>query len=229
MVSAIIVAAGSGRRMGKATPKQYLYLKGSLVIVHTLRALDACPSIEQMILVLPPGDLMLGREEILSSAAFSKEIRLIEGGETRQASVFNGLQAIDEKDGIVVIHDGVRPFVRSDQIETCIAYATRHGACVLGVPVNDTLKRLDSRQIINGTVARESLWQAQTPQVFRYELIKAAHERARLNEFTGSDDALLIERLGGQVGVVCGSRYNIKITTEEDLLLAGAILDARLN
>jgi len=223
MVSAIVVAAGSGRRMGREAPKQFIDLKGIPIVVHSLRALEASPSIDQMILVLREEDLIFARDEILPALEFSAKIRLVSGGATRQASVFNGIQAIESQSCIVVVHDGVRPFTRPQHIEACIAHAKAYGACVLGVPVTDTLKRVDSHKVITGTLDRVSIWHAQTPQAFRYELILRAHERAIQEGYVASDDALLVEKLGEHVGVIRGSKYNVKITTEEDLILAEAI------
>lgn len=214
--------------MGHATRKQYLYLGGCPLVVHALRAFDDCPSVEQLLLILPRDDLAFGRDNLLAGHAFRKKIRLVAGGETRQSSVFNGIRAIEKQDDIVVIHDGVRPFVRPEQIEACITHAARNGACILGVPVNDTLKRIDRDRLITATVPREKVWRAQTPQAFRYALIAAAHESARREGFTASDDALLLERLGEKVGMIHGSEYNIKITTPEDLALAERIFEAKL-
>ena len=154
-------------------------------------------------------------------------IRLVPGGAERQDSVFNGLQAAGDGPGVVVIHDGVRPFVSARQIAACAENALKYGACILGIPAQDTLKRTDAHGDIRETVKRDWLWLAQTPQAFRIDLIKSAHEAARSNGVSGTDDAFLVEQIGIPVKMIKGSPLNIKITTEDDLLLAEAILNSR--
>jgi len=138
--------------------------------------------------------------------------------------VYNGLLAMEGHGGIVAIHDGVRPFVQPSQIAECIAQAEASGACMLGMPVGDTLKRVGSSNIIERTVLRDNIWQAQTPQAFQYQLIRAAHEKAMDEGFSGTDDASLVERYGGQVKILEGSATNIKITHPEDLVIAEALM-----
>jgi 2-C-methyl-D-erythritol 4-phosphate cytidylyltransferase len=156
-----------------------------------------------------------------------RPIRVVAGGADRQQSVFNGLSAAgEEPDEVVIVHDGVRPFVTCRQITDCAAEAARSGACVIGVPVVDTLKSLDRKGCIRCTVERKGLWQAQTPQAFRYPLIRKAHESARQHGIPATDDALLVERLGVPISMLPGSRTNLKITTPEDLALARAMWGA---
>ena len=224
MISALIVAGGSGVRMKDSRPKQYIPLKGLPIVAHTLRAFDACPRIDQLVWVMPQDDLEKCGQPLLSSIGLKKPVLRVAGGPRRQDSVYNGLKAIASDDGIVAIHDGVRPFVRSAQIVACILGAEAMGACILGIPAHDTLKQVDAFGGIVQTLSRESIWLAQTPQVFRCDLIRAAHEKARSDGVTGTDDAFLVERMGKPVGVIPGSRFNIKITTPEDLVLAEAIL-----
>ena len=156
----------------------------------------------------------------------SRNITLIPGGDRRQTSVYNGLQQIGSNCRIVVIHDGVRPFVRPDEINACIDGALEFGACILAVPAHDTLKRVNRSGRIVNTVARDTIWLAQTPQAFRHDLIQKAHRRARVEGFEGTDDASLVERLDETVVIHPGSRRNLKITDEEDLIIARALLDA---
>jgi len=153
-------------------------------------------------------------------------LNLVPGGEQRQNSVYNGLQAIDKKTDTVVIHDGVRPFIQPDELESCILGARKFGACILGIPAGDTIKYVGKSGFIEKTLARDSIWLAQTPQAFKYELITRAHETARRDGYTGSDDASLVERLGVGVKIINGSKNNIKITVREDLVIARAMLDA---
>ncbi len=153
-----------------------------------------------------------------------KKPDIIAGGSERQDSVYNGLLAVNEKESTVVIHDGVRPFVSPDQIEECVKQAVLHGACILGLPASDTLKIVNGSGYIEKTMKRDAVWLAQTPQAFNYALIKKAHDCARKDGFTGTDDASLVERVGGKVKVINGSINNIKITTPEDLAIAMSII-----
>lgn len=224
-VIAIIVAAGKGLCLNDPLKKQYHLVVGMPIVVHTLRVFDGCRLIDDILLVVAEEDLEFCRTEIIPCAKLEKKITLVPGGPQRQDSVYNGLQKIDAHDSIVVIHDGVRPFVTRDQLEACINEARVHGACILGVPAYDTLKRVTAKRNIVKTVDRENIWFAQTPQAFRCDLIKRAHERARQQGFIATDDAALIEQIGGKVKIIPGSRNNIKITHPEDLKLARILLE----
>jgi 2-C-methyl-D-erythritol 4-phosphate cytidylyltransferase len=223
-VSAIIVAGGRGIRMGGDVRKQYLRLGEHPVLAHTLAAFDAHKETEKIFLVIPKDDFDFCRD-MLSSVQLQKEVILTPGGETRQDSVYNGLSAAEGTCGIVLIHDAVRPFVSAEQITACISGARECGACILGLPVHDTLKQIKYGDYIDKTLNREAIWLAQTPQAFQYDLIRNAHEAARKQGYIGTDDASLLERLGKKVKIISGSRYNIKITTPEDMRLAKAILE----
>jgi 2-C-methyl-D-erythritol 4-phosphate cytidylyltransferase len=222
-VSAIIVAAGQGRRMAGDQRKQYLALAGLPILTRTLMVFDRCDTIDEIILVVPEGDIGFCRETILKPEGLSRKIDLVPGGERRQDSVFNGLLAVNPDCRIIVIHDGVRPFVQNDHITACIAGARQFGACITGVPACETLKQVDTSDHIIRTLKRDDVWLAQTPQAFRYDLIRKAHDRARIENFSATDDASLVERLGGTVKIITGSRNNIKITVKEDLEIAGWI------
>jgi len=223
-VSAIIVAAGSGRRMAGDIPKQYLPIGGIPVLVHTLRVFCSAPFIEQIFLVVRSEDLSFCSEKILTFEAFSKEIKLVEGGAERQDSVYNGLLAADGRpDDIVVIHDGVRPFLTPLQLSECVETARCDGACILGLPVSSTLKMVNPTGIIKKTLTRDHIWQAQTPQAFRFSIIMEAHTAARKAGLKTTDDAMLLELSGIDVRVIRGSGTNLKITTPEDLAMAEAI------
>jgi 2-C-methyl-D-erythritol 4-phosphate cytidylyltransferase len=155
------------------------------------------------------------------------EIHLVAGGIERQDSVYRGIQAVSGQRGaVVVIHDAVRPFVSSRLIEACAAEASVSGACIAGMPLMDTAKLVNSGQIAR-TLDRNTIWLAQTPQAFELDLIRTAHEKARLDRFMGTDDAMLVERLGRKVRIIPGSRLNMKITTPEDLALAEGILNRK--
>lgn len=223
-VHAIIVAAGKGSRMSGSVRKQYIALDGIPILGHTLNLFDRCAMVNQMIVVVPDEDLDFCRKEILSCAKIQKDLNLIAGGAQRQDSVYNALQVIEADEGIVIVHDGVRPFVRQGQLAACINGAAEMGACILGIPAFDTVKKINPKNEIIKTHQRDMLWLAQTPQVFEINLIKKAHEKAKQEGFAGTDDASLVERLGAVVKIIPGSRSNMKITNSEDLNLARAIM-----
>jgi len=224
MVSAVIVAAGKGIRMNDTVKKQYLPLTGRPVLSHTLAVFDECNLISKIFLVVSQNDFDYCRNNILPM--LNKEIKLVTGGKERQDSVYNGLIAVGENNGIVIIHDGVRPFVNKEMLELCLRGAIKHGACIIGVPVQDTLKRISSSGDIEKTIERSNIWIAQTPQAFQYEIIRKAHENAMLKGHAGTDDAFLVEQMGTPVKIIKGNKNNIKITTREDLKIAEAILQA---
>ena len=221
---AIIVSAGKGVRMNRSTPKQYLLLQGRPVLCHTIMAFNECPEVDEIILVVPEMDIQYCREQLLSGMPIDTPVHVIAGGKRRQDSVLNGILSIDDRDGIVVIHDGVRPLVRSEMISRCISKAKASGACILGVPLQDTLKAVDSNGLIQRTIDRQGLWIAQTPQAFQYQLIRDAHEAAAKTGVEATDDAALLERMGIPVSILRSTGENLKITTNEDLVLAGVFL-----
>ena len=221
---AIIVSAGKGVRMNRSTPKQYLLLRGRPVLCHTIMAFDRCPEVDKIILVVPRNDIQYCREKLLIDLQINTPVNVIAGGERRQDSVFNGILSIDDRGGLVVIHDGVRPLVRPEMISRCIRKARTSGACILGVPLKDTLKAVDGNSLIQRTISREGLWLAQTPQAFNYQLIRDAHEAAAKEGIEATDDASLLERMGLPVSILESTTDNLKITTNEDLVLADMFL-----
>jgi 2-C-methyl-D-erythritol 4-phosphate cytidylyltransferase len=228
MASAIIVAAGKGSRMKGPTRKQYLELSGRPVLSYSLITFDACTLIEEIFLVVPKNDIDECQNKIISALNLKKKVHLISGGVHRQDSVYNGLLSVDKQSDIVVIHDGVRPFVRPEDLTACIRCAKKVDACILGTPASDTLKRVDKSRIIEKTLDRKNIWLTQTPQAFKNDLIMEAHEAARRDGVIGTDDASLVERLGKDVKIIDGNRFNIKITVKEDLAVAQALIDAAL-
>jgi 2-C-methyl-D-erythritol 4-phosphate cytidylyltransferase len=204
--------------------KQYLSLGGMPILTRTLRVFDGCEVIERLVVVVPPADITFVRDSILCAVDWRKSITVVAGGPHRQDSVFNGLAAIDSEDSLVVIHDAVRPLVTCESITACTNIACAHGACIVALPVWDTLKRIAESGCIEATLPRERVWTAQTPQAFRVDVIRKAHERARQEKVLAPDDACLVERMGGVVHIFHGSRRNIKITTAEDLAVAEALL-----
>lgn len=223
-MSAIIVAGGKGIRMGTPVRKQYLELAGRPILSHTVERFTTCGYCDHVMLVVPPGDSEYCRNEVLARVDQAEMVTIVTGGAERQDSVYCGLNAVPAKDGIVLIHDGVRPFVYRDQIQSLIACAEEKGACIPGIAAFDTLKKADQRGCITQTLDRNGIWLAQTPQAFQYRLIRKAHEIARERNFLGTDDASLVEQIGHDVFILPGNRDNIKITAPEDLKTAEAIL-----
>ena len=228
MVFAIILAAGKGSRMKGTMRKQYLNLSGRPVLAHSIIAFDSCSLVEEIFLVVPKEDVKYCQKNILSLLDLKNQINLVHGGAERQNSVYNGLQSITKNAETVVIHDGVRPLIQPEDIKKCIFGSKKYGACILGTPSSDTLKRVDKTDTVETTIPRENIWLAQTPQAFQYELILKAHETARRDGYVGTDDASLVERLGENVKIINGGRFNIKITNKEDLAVARAMFDAGL-
>jgi len=221
-VGAIIAAAGFGRRMKTDRPKQFLALNGTPILVHTIRKFDACAVISYII-VTAPRESVEEVTALVKSAGFKKSVTVIEGGERRQDSVSMGLQRLQPGTDIVAVHDGVRPFVSIEDIENVVRQAAQSGAAILGVPIVDTVKQAE-REFVESTLMREHLILAQTPQVFRTDILKEAFERAAKDEYYGTDESSLVERLGLPVAIVRGSERNIKITRPSDLTLARAFL-----
>jgi 2-C-methyl-D-erythritol 4-phosphate cytidylyltransferase len=228
MATAIIVAAGKGIRMNRAVPKQYLMLGNRPVLCHTILAFDGCALIDDVLLVVPESDFHFCHTRILAILDLQKKVRLVAGGESRQDSVYNGLLAVEHKEGGVLIHDGVRPFIRQELLSACVHAVMESGACIPGLPAVDTLKVVNSAGFIDKTLTRNAVWLAQTPQAFEFSLIKKAHENARKEGYSATDDAALVERMGEKIQVIKGSRWNIKITTPQDMELALAIFTAGL-
>ena len=221
-VGAIIAAAGSGRRMKTDRPKQLLALNGTPILVHTIRKFDACRVIDYII-VTAPREAVDEIKNLVKSAGFKKSVVVIEGGERRQDSVAMGLQRLQPGTDIVAVHDGVRPFVPVEDIENVVEQAKVGGAAILGVPIVETVKHA-KREFVESTLTREHLVLAQTPQVFRTDILKRAFELAAKDEYYGTDESSLVERLGNPVAIVRGSERNIKITRPNDLTLARAFL-----
>ena len=223
-VFVLIPAAGSGRRMGAAVNKQYLALAERPVLAHTLALFENHPDVDGIWVIVPEAEIPYCRSEVVGRFGFAKVRQIVAGGAERQDSVRLGLAACGASaDDIVLIHDGVRPFFPAARLVEVTAATASVGACVVGMPVKDTIKVVDAG-LVRETPERTRLWQAQTPQAFRYALIAEGHRRAQTEGFRGTDDASLVERLGHPVAMVEGSYRNIKITTPEDLILARAFL-----
>ncbi len=221
-VAAIIPAAGMGVRMG-SYKKQFLKLDGVPILIHTLRKFVACPEVTEIFLATPPDDIG-HMQEMLASESLGKKATVVAGGNRRQDSVENCLRVVPPNTDLVAVHDAVRPFVSPALISAVIQEAAQSGASILGILTVDTVKQVARNRIL-GTIPRERIILAQTPQVFRYEILKRAFEKAREDEFQGTDEASLVEHLGLEVTVVRGSDSNIKITKPADLELARFFLE----
>ena len=220
---AIIAAAGAGTRMASDRPKQFLPLAGTPVIFHTLKVFEECDSIQEVIVVLPAEE-SAGFLSMAGKLGLRKMARVVPGGATRAESVKRGLMAIRSATAeIVAVHDGVRPFVTVDEINSVVAAAHADGAAILVAPVTDTIKQVNDRAVVQ-TLDRDVLRRALTPQCFRYELLREAYQRADVSDPSLTDESALVEQLGHRVSIVEGSARNIKITTAEDLVVAEALL-----
>jgi 2-C-methyl-D-erythritol 4-phosphate cytidylyltransferase len=221
---AIIPAGGAGRRMGGGAPKQFLPLAGIPVLVYTLRAFQHSSFIDEIYLAVPERDIPAVRKGIVEGHGLSKISLVLAGGAERQDSVRNALMHVRDDHDIVLIHDGVRPFVTGELIRRAVTAAAEYGAAAVGLPVRDTVKAVGDAGVVVKTVDREELWLAQTPQAFRRALIFAAYEKAAQEGFSGTDDASLVERAGVSVRMIPGDHDNIKVTTPEDLALGEIII-----
>ncbi|WP_304509293.1 2-C-methyl-D-erythritol 4-phosphate cytidylyltransferase [Anaerotignum sp.] len=224
IVSAIIVAAGCGKRMGGQTKKQFLLLDGKEVLAHTVDRFEHHSKIQDIILVTGEDNLE-DVKAMVKTYGWKKVFSVIAGGKERQDSVKRGLKVLSEKTEIVLIHDGVRPFVTQDMIERSIDAAQKCGGSVLGVAAKDTIKICDEAGMVMETPKRSTLWHIQTPQAFRKELILNAYDKAESAGFLGTDDASVAEFAGEKIKVIPGSYQNIKITTKEDLWVATCFLE----
>jgi len=220
---AIIAAAGAGTRMASDRPKQFLLLAGTPVIIHTLKVFEECESIDEVIVVLPAAE-SAGFLSLAGKHGLRKVARVVPGGATRADSVKRGLLAIRAATAeIVAVHDGVRPFVTTEEIDATVAAAKSDGAAILAAPVTDTIKQVNDGRVAQ-TLDRGKLRRALTPQCFRYELLRDAYQAADVTDPSLTDESVLVEKLGVPVSFVEGSPRNIKITTAQDLAIAEAIL-----
>lgn len=222
----LIPAAGMGKRMGAGHNKLRLQLLGKPLLAWTLAAVAAAEAIEWIGVIGQPEDFPTW-EALLGDLNLRQPVQLIEGGETRQASVFNGLQALPETAEQVLIHDGARCLATPDLINRCAQALETYAGLIAAVPVKDTIKIVNREGVVLQTPERDSLWAAQTPQGFHVEPLRIAHEMAVAKGWEVTDDAALFERLGYAVHIVLGEETNLKITTPSDLPLAERILQHR--
>ena len=218
--TAIVLAAGQGKRMGTKVQKQYLEIDGKPVLYYSLKAFEDSNLIDEIILVVGENQKEYCEKEIVSTYEITKVKKIVQGGAERYHSVWNGLQEIE--DGYVLIHDGARPFVNEEMVQRVYDEVLLYKACVVGMPVKDTIKIADVEGYVDATPERSLLWQVQTPQVFQTSLIKEAYKKMMQSDtIKATDDAMVVEQmLGGKVKLVLGSYEKIKITTPEDLEIA---------
>jgi 2-C-methyl-D-erythritol 4-phosphate cytidylyltransferase len=229
-VTVIIPAAGLGTRMGReksgTSRKQFMVLEGAPILIHTIRKFLRCPSVKEIVIALRAEDMEWARG-LVHAEHPAKPVRFVEGGDSRQESVEHALATLTPGENhLVAVHDAVRPFIDPETVEKVIAEAARTGAAIIGIVPVDTVKQLHKKDKIKSTLPREHLVLAQTPQVFRLELLQEAYAAARTDGFTGTDEASLVERLEKvDVSVVQGSDRNIKITKPTDMDLAHLFLE----
>jgi 2-C-methyl-D-erythritol 4-phosphate cytidylyltransferase len=219
--SAIIVAAGSGTRLGFGEPKAFVKLHGHPMLHYSLATLTKLKSIAEIVIAIPSGMEKKTRDEV-AKAGVEVPVKITPGGIERQDSVRIALALTSVESEVVVIHDAARPFAGPSLFNRCLEAAAARGAAIAAIPVSDTLKRV-AEGTIHATVKRAGLYQAQTPQAFQRRLLVAAHERATRERVIATDDADLVEQIGGTVEIVEASAFNLKITTKTDLTIAEAV------
>src|SRR5271156_1004852 len=220
--SAIIVAAGSGVRLGSGAPKAFVKIAGRTMLSYSLATVRQVSAIGEVVITVPEGFEKAARAEV-AAAGLSVPVKITMGGIERQDSVRIALELTSAESELVIVHDAARPLATPAIFEACLSAAARAGGAIAAIPVSDTLKRV-ADGAISATVPRVGLWQAQTPQAFRRVLLVTAHQRALSEKIAATDDADLVERTGARVEVVEASTNNIKITTPSDLAIVEAII-----
>jgi 2-C-methyl-D-erythritol 4-phosphate cytidylyltransferase len=223
-LAALVPVVGDGRRRQARLRKPYQLLDGRPVLAHVLERLERCPGIDHVYPIVPQEDLAHVRDGIVKAGGFLKVREVLVGGLLRQDSVGKALLRLRDGYDLVLIHDGCRPLVSADLLERTISAAEIHGAAVAAVPVHDTVKTITKSNFISASYERRRLRSIQTPQVYRLDILSRAHAQAVRENFYGTDDAVLVERLGEKIKVVAGSRLNLYIASREDLTLARALL-----
>ncbi len=227
---AIITAAGKGTRLKGNISKQFMNIYGKPILAHTISAFQKSSKIKEIYISVPKDNIEFCRKNIIERYAFDKVKKLVTGGSSRQESVYNALVEVPRNTKIVSIHDGVRPLITPEEIDLLINTLIRENkkdssvkGVIMAASARETIKMI-SKNSIDRTISRDKIWNAQTPQVFFYDIILKAHNKARKDDFTGTDDACLVERMNYKVNIVRGRHENIKITTPIDLFLAELII-----
>lgn len=226
LVTAIILAAGRGTRMNSGINKVFMLLGDQPILVHSLLAFSKCSQVDNLIIVAGP-DEFLYVNKILQGVAGIKHWQVVAGGSERQYSIANALKVIPQTTDVILVHDGARPLVTTECISDVIQATIQHKAAIAAVPVKDTIKTVNDSGGVTGTLERNTLWSIQTPQGFDFLILQQAYERARQDNYLGTDDASLVERLGVSVKIVVGNYENLKVTTPEDLIVAEALIQEK--
>lgn len=227
MNGVIIVAAGSGSRMNTNINKQFIKLNDKEIIAHTIEKFYNNKNINDIVIVIKEDEAKFFKKEILDKYRF-RNIKIAYGGKERQDSVYSGIKLLDKNCKYVLIHDGARPFVDEDIINRSLDEVKAFKSIVVGVPVKDTIKVVNNNNNVVDTPNRSTLWSVQTPQTFDYNIIKRAYEDAFDNNFYGTDDAMLVERIGYTIKMIYGSYNNIKVTTPEDIIIGTQIINSQV-
>ena len=221
---AIITAAGSGIRLSKSIKKQYIQIEDKPLIYYTIKTFNQANFIDEIILVSDKDGVDYVKNDIVEKYSFNKVTKVVEGGNRRFESVYKGFKAIEERNSIVVIHDGVRPFVDKKTIKESINKAEEKGAAVAGIKATDTIKIIEDGKVIK-TLDRNKLWQIQTPQTFKYEILKNSYLNIDWNDKKITDEAYIVEKNNHEIYMVIGSKRNLKITTTFDLKFAEYLIN----
>lgn len=221
--AAIIVAAGSGTRMGSEIPKQFLTVLGKPVLVYTLLKFNNNKYIDEIVVVTKE-EYIPHCKDMIKTFDIDKVTAIVAGGSTRQQSVLNGINSVSDDSDNVLIHDGARPLVSDETISKCAVALEKHTACAVGVPMKDTIKYSDNGEFIDRTVDRSRLWQIQTPQCFDRQIAAEYHKRAAEEGFAATDDCMLFEHYGEKIALVEGEYENIKITSPQDIFVMEGLL-----
>lgn len=226
LVTAIILAAGRGSRMKSSINKVLMLLVDQPILLHSVLRFSECSMVDDLIIVAA-ADEVLHVKKMLNQLPGIKQWQVVAGGSERQYSIANALNVIPKTTNVVLVHDGARPLVTKECVENVIRAAIKNKAAVVAVPVKDTIKTVDDRGFVTGTLDRKVLWSIQTPQGFDYHILRQAYKQAAQENYLGTDDASLVERLGISVKIVVGSYENLKVTTPEDLIVAEALLQGK--
>lgn len=226
-VSVIIAAAGMSNRMGSKINKQFIWIEGKPILAHTIEKFEKCRYIDEIIIVSKEEEIEYCRKEIVKKYKFKKVSNIIRGGKERQDSVYNGILALNEKTDIVLTHDGARPFIEIENIEDGIKGVLEFGACVIGVPVTDTIKVVGEDNTVKNKPDRSTIWAAQTPQCFLKDILIEGYEKSIKDRYFATDDSSIVENAGNKVKMIMGNYKNIKITTPEDIIIAESLFKDR--
>ena len=227
--SVIIASAGLGKRFSSKIKKQFQIVADKPVLFYSLKGFQNSSFIDEIILVISKEDINTVEKEIVKKHSFTKVSKIVEGGTERQFSVRNGFSALENSTRLVIIHDAARPFINVNTIESLINEANNSGAAITAIKIKDTLKKcFEGSTEVTETLPRNNIWRSQTPQAFRYEVLSKAYKQIDITKKKITDEAQLVELIGQKVKIVEGSEFNIKITTDEDLILAESIANSGL-